>query len=116
MLSEEVDGAAMAQDSGFFVKGPYAQSVSGKAVIYKTGNTWELALENFSISNGPDLKVYLSKAAEPADFYNLSSLRSVNGNQIYRIPAEVSIQNYSHVLIHCQQYDHLFAFAALSKP
>jgi hypothetical protein len=103
---------AMAIDSGSFSNGPYG-SVSGKAKIYKTGTKYELALENFSSSNGPDLKVYLSKEKQPVNFINLGSLKSTAGNQLYAIPASVNANDYKYALIHCQQYNHLFGFAEL---
>jgi len=72
-------------------------------------------LENFSSSNGPDLKVYLSKEKQPVNFVNLGSLKSTSGNQLYAIPSSVNVMDYNFALIHCQQYNHLFGFAQL-KP
>ncbi|MEO5776208.1 MAG: DM13 domain-containing protein [Flavobacterium sp.] len=85
-------------------------TVSGEAKIYLEGNLYRVQLEDFSISNGPDLKVYLSKSAEPIDFVNLGNLTS---QTVYPIPESVNVAEYSHVLIHCQQYDHLYAIAEL---
>ncbi|UPT69560.1 MAG: DM13 domain-containing protein [Flavobacterium sp. JAD_PAG50586_2] len=84
--------------------------VSGEAKIYQEANQYKVKLDAFSISSGPDLKVYLSKSATPSEFVNLGNLTS---QTVYPIPANVAITNYSHVLIHCQQYSHLFAVAAL---
>ncbi len=103
---------AMAKDSGQFMNGPYG-TVMGIAKIYKTADKYELALERFSTSNGPDLKVYLSKETDPVNFVNLGSLKSTSGNQLYGIPASVIITDYKYALIHCQQYNHLFGFAQL---
>lgn len=85
-------------------------AVSGEAKIYQTGNSYELQLDNFSISSGPDLKVYLSKAATPTEFINLGNLTSAT---VYAIPTQVDFSQYKYVLIHCQQYNHLFAVAQL---
>jgi hypothetical protein len=104
---------AMAIDSGSFSNGPYG-IVGGSAKIYKTGNKYELALENFSSSNGPDLKVYLSKEKQPVNFVNLGSLKSTAGNQLYPIPASINVKDYDFALIHCRQYNHLFGFASLT--
>ena len=111
-VNEAPGSTAMAIDSGSFSNGPYG-SVSGKAKIYKTGSKYELALESFSSSNGPDLKVYLSKEKQPVNFINLGSLKSTAGNQLYAIPASVNLNDYKYALIHCQQFDHLFGFADL---
>lgn len=85
-------------------------TVSGEAKIYQEGNQHKVKLEDFSISSGPDLKVYLAKSATPTEFVNLGNLTS---QTVYPIPANVAITEYSHVLIHCQQYSHLFAVAEL---
>ncbi|MDN3676418.1 DM13 domain-containing protein [Flavobacterium paronense] len=86
--------------------------VIGEAKIYLEGNQYKVQLENFSISSGPDLKVYLSKAATPNEFINLGNLTS---QTVYPIPQSVNVAEYSHVLIHCQQYNHLFAIAELTS-
>ena len=85
-------------------------SVTGEAKIYLENNQYKVELDGFTISDGPDLKVYLSKAATPNDFVNLGSLTSAT---VYNVPQEVNIASYTHVLIHCQQYNHLFAIAQL---
>ena len=86
--------------------------VTGSAKIYLNGSQNEVRLENFSISSGPDLKVYLSKNATPTDFVNLGNLTS---STVYAIPTQVNVSDYKYVLIHCQQYSHLFAVAQLSQ-
>lgn len=86
--------------------------VTGSAKIYLNGNQSEVRLEDFSISSGPDLKVYLSKNDTPTDFVNLGNLTSAT---VYAIPTQVNVSSYKYVLIHCQQYSHLFAVAQLSQ-
>ncbi|MDI9258008.1 DM13 domain-containing protein [Flavobacterium sedimenticola] len=86
--------------------------VSGEAKIYFENNQFKVQLENFSISDGPDLKVYLSKSAAPTQFVNLGNLTQ---QTVYTIPAGIQVSAYSHVLIHCQQYNHLFAIAELQQ-
>jgi len=87
-------------------------SVTGDAKIYLENGQYKVVLDNFSISSGPDLKVYLSKAETPTEFVNLGNLTS---QTVYPIPATVNVATYSHVLIHCQQYNHLFAIAPLTQ-
>jgi len=87
-------------------------TVAGEVKIYQLFNTHSLQLENFSISDGPDLKVYLSKTNAPTDFINLGNL---NPNATYTIPPQVNLVDYPYVLIHCQQYNHLYAIAALQS-
>lgn len=85
---------------------------SGIVNIYFQDTTYKLTLENYSISFGPDLKVYLSKSNTPTDFVNLGNL---NASAIYSIPQNIDVKVYKFVLIHCQQYNHLFAVAELIK-
>jgi len=114
-LNERIDTTAtivVLKDSGSFISGPFG-STMGYAKIYQTGNTYQLALENFSVSNGPDLKVYLSKEIQPINFIKLASLKSTNGYQLYNIPSSIVIKDYPYALIHCEQYNHLFGYAQL---
>ena len=85
-------------------------TVTGGTKIYLDTNQYKLELDNFSISNGPDLKVYLSKSSTPTEFVNLGNL---NSTTIYSIPKSIVLSEYKYVLIHCQQYNHLFAVAQL---
>lgn len=87
-------------------------NVAGGVKIYSENNQKFVQLTDFSISNGPDLKVYLSKTDNPSQFVNLGALTSAT---IYAIPSEVNVADYPFVLIHCQQYNHLFAIAALTQ-
>lgn len=87
-------------------------SVSGQAKIYLDNAQYKVELSNFSITSGPDLKVYLSKSNTPTDFVSLGNLTS---NTIYLIPQNLDVSSYKYVLIHCQQYNHLFAIATLTQ-
>ena len=48
------------------------------------------------------------------EFINLGNFKG-NGNSVYPVPSGVSVQQYPYVLIHCQQYNHLFAIAPLTQ-
>jgi hypothetical protein len=89
-------------------------TVSGFAKIYLENNVYKVKLENFTISDGPDLKVYLSKENTPINFVNLGSFKG-NGNTFYTVPSGVNISEYQYILIHCQQFNHLFAIARLTS-
>ena len=86
-------------------------SVTGDALIFSEDNLQKLKFSNFSVSNGPDLKVYLSKTSAPTAFINLGNLRA---NTVYTIPNQTNLSEYKYVLIYCQQYSHLFAFTELT--
>lgn len=86
-------------------------TVSGEAKIYQQGISRFVSLENFSIDSAPVLKVYLSTTANPDTFVNLGNLTSAT---IYNIPNQVDLTVYKYVLIHCQQFNHLYAWANLN--
>jgi len=109
----DVTKSSAASTASGFSNGAYG-AVTGTARIFLTGDKYQLALENFSTSNGPDLKVYISKEKDPVHFVNLGSLKSTSGNQIYDIPAGANPKDYSYALIYCQQYSHLFGYAQLT--
>ena len=87
-------------------------NVQGKVSVFLENDQFKLKFVDFSISSGPDLKVYLSKTNVPTDFVNLGNL---NPSTVYSIPKNIEIKDYKFVLIHCQQYNHLFAIAELAK-
>jgi hypothetical protein len=113
-LDEKVDKTTSTEKAkGNFSNGPYG-TASGQAKIYMVGSATQLALENFSSSNGPDLKVYLSKEKDPVNFINLGDLKSTSGNQLYDIPDIIKTTDYKYVLIHCKRFNHLFGFAEIN--
>ena len=87
-------------------------TVNGSAEVRMKPNEHYVELVNFNISSGPDLKVYLSKSNVPDGFVNLGAL--VSNKNIYSIPNGLVLSEYTHVLIHCQQHNHLFAIAQLN--
>jgi hypothetical protein len=111
-LNDTADTTTMVAYSGRFINGPYG-NVSGTAKIYTRDGQYKLSLGNVSISNGPDLHVYLSKEILPANFIDLGRLQSVAGNQLYPIPGNPDFSVYKYALIHCKQYNHLFGSAEL---
>jgi nitrous oxide reductase accessory protein NosL len=97
---------------GTFANGPYG-SVTGTAKISLQNSLYSLALENVTISNGPDLHVYLSGEVQPVNYIDLGRLQSVSGNQVYSIPGTPDFTQYKYALIHCQRFNHLFGSAEL---
>lgn len=104
--------AAQRRYTGSFVNGPFG-NVSGQAAVYRTDSGWVLALEAVSISNGPDLHVYLSKEIQPSTFLDLGRLQSVAGTQQYNVPGNPDFSQYRYALVHCKQFNHLFGSAEL---
>ncbi len=111
-LNETATPNAISQRIGYFENGPYGQ-VSGKVSINKiTEGNYELVLDSFMSSNGPDLYVYLSKEKMPVNFLEAGKLKSTNGKQVYPV-SEADISAYKYICIHCKAYNHLFGVAAI---
>ena len=113
-IDEMVDTTAQVELSGIFMDGPYG-SVTGGAKLYKENDTFTLQLLNVTISNGPDLHVYISKEVQPVNFIDLGKLKSTMGNQVYEIPGNPDFAEYKYALVHCKQYNHLFGSAILGQ-
>lgn len=101
---------------------PVGAKVAGTATIYRLADGRRiLRLENFSVTNGPDLYVYLSAALDANDdktildnpYVNLGKLKGNKGNQNYELPANVDLGRFHSVSIWCKQFSHNFAMAPL---
>lgn len=112
ILNEMADSSAVPQTTGTFNNGPYG-NVSGEARVLLSGTRYELKLMNFSSSNGPDLRVYLSKEMFPVNFIDLGTLKATGGNQVYEIPGMPDLVQYKYALVHCRRFNHLFGWALL---
>ncbi len=109
---DPVDTTAQLKYRGTFLNGPYG-SIAGVAKIYAKTNVYTLVLDSFTVSNGPDLHVYISKEKQPVNFIDLGSLRTTSGTQVYNITGMPDFMEYGFALIHCQQFNHLFGSADL---
>lgn len=102
----DTGSATLLRQGTWMGSGSYA--VSGKAEIYEDGGKLTLLLDNFSSTNGPDLKVYLSTNTSASSFINLGKLKSTNGKQTYDIPAGTDVANFKFALIWCERFSVLF--------
>jgi hypothetical protein len=112
-LNETLDNNAMKVHSGNFMNGP-DRKVSGIANIYKTNNNYELQLINFKTDNGPALHVFVSKQEKLTEAIDLGSLKSTNGNQVYKISGMPDFNEYKYISIHCVDYNHFFGAAKIN--
>ncbi len=101
--------ATLLREGTWMGSGSY--NVSGVAQIYDDNGKKVLLLNNFSSSNGPDLRVYLSTTTGATSFVNLGELKSTRGKQTYSIPDGTDIDQFKFALIWCQQFSALFGKA-----
>ena len=108
--------------SGRFVDADAVHKGSGDAALYALPDGSHLVrFENFRVTNGPDLYVYLARHPNPteaahvgSEFVNLGKLKGNIGNQNYPIPDDVNVEDYGSVVIWCQLFGVLFSPAALN--
>jgi len=111
-IIDDMDSTAMVLYSGRFMNGPYGVTM-GIARMEAVNNKWQLRLDSFLVSNGPDLKVYLAREQQPLNFISLGSLRATSGSQVYAVNGMPDLSSYKYALIHCEKYNHLFGWALL---
>jgi hypothetical protein len=90
---------------------------SGIAQIIRTEDGGlVLRVEEFSVTNGPDLIVVLSTDDDgyaEEGRVNLGALKATDGNFNYDIPTGTDIFRYKSVVVWCQSFPTTFAYATL---
>lgn len=90
---------------------------SGKATIYTLSDGKRiLRFEDFSVTNGPALSVYLVRSADgnvDSGYLDLGKLKGNKGNQNYEIPPGTDLSAYQSVIIWCVPFGVTFATAVL---
>jgi hypothetical protein len=72
-----------------------------------------IRFENFKVTNGPDLFVYLSTDKSASDFIDIGRLKANIGNQNYEVPEGTDLTKYGTILIWCKAFSVLFGSADL---
>ncbi|MBC6464423.1 DM13 domain-containing protein [Actinomadura alba] len=99
----------------------YEHETAGTVKVYRLADGRRvLRLEDFTTSNGPDVKVWLSTRAYSAgDFssghLNLGTLKGNQGSSNYEIPADADLERYESVVIWCKRFSVAFAAAPLTS-
>lgn len=105
--------------SGSFTDADNFHKGSGTATLYGLADGSNvLRLEDFEVTNGPDLHVLLSTSDDPVgdlgEYLDLGSLKGNVGNQNYDVPSDVVLSIYRSVIIYCEPFHVLFASASFS--
>lgn len=98
--------------TGSFISAP-GKSASGTALVLLKNGIYSVALKKMNVSGGPDLRVYLSKQLQPADYIDLGKLKSTSGDQVYQVANNVDFTTYKYALVYCKQFTVLFGSAEL---
>lgn len=89
---------------------------SGRVAILKVApGSYVLRFEDFSVLNGPDLRVYLSP--DPSGYargaVEIGKLKATDGSFNYELPAGIDLSAFRSVVIWCQPFEVQFAHAEL---
>jgi hypothetical protein len=90
---------------------------SGRArLVEGPDGSLSLALEGFSVQNGPDLFVYVSPdpGGWTEEAVNLGALKATDGTFSYEIPAGVDAGDIASAVVWCKAFGVLFASATLA--
>lgn len=117
----KMDASAQAVKSGDFRDGDSFHKGSGTATIYRAPDGRHLLrLEDFRVTNGPDLRVLLVPASNPQGrddvegYLELGKLKGNLGNQNYFLPDGEDAADYHSVVIFCYPFKVVFSVATLS--
>lgn len=119
---EGMEGATVLA-SGSFIDIDDFHGGSGTATVYELADGSQiLRFENFEVTNGPDLYVYLSGSPDPrasnevmdTGYVDLGSLKGNVGDQNYDIPPGTDLSQYQSVVIYCVPFHVVFSTATLA--
>ncbi len=99
------------EKSGNF-EGLAGHSASGLAKIIEIDGSAFLRFENFQVTNGPDLRVYITPDGDVKNGIHLEKLKGNKGNQNYQLK-DIDLDHYGTVVIYCQPFGVYFASADL---
>jgi len=113
-----VKAAGNFRDADSFHKG------SGNAIVYELAPGQRiLRMEDFMVTNGPDLRVLLVNAPDPgshsdlsdAGYIELGKLKGNIGSQNYDIPDNFDLAKAQSVVIYCYPFRVVFSVATLAR-
>ena len=96
---------------------------TGDVMVYRRADgSLLLRFDNFRVTAGPDLYVYLTRHAAPANskdvkkgFLPVARLKANVGTQDYDLPAGTTLAEFGSVVVYCQVFGVLFSAATLTN-
>ena len=94
-------------------EGLAGHNAKGIAKIIQVNDMTFLRFENFEVTNGPDLRVYITQDGDIKNGIHLEKLKGSKGNQNYELN-DINIEQYNSVVIYCQPFGVYFGEAKLT--
>ena len=111
VISELSKPAILSRGEFMGVKGHNAEGTA--EILDIAGKKYIRFEENFKVTNGPDLFVYLGKNGQYDSTANLGRLKGNIGSQNYEISAELDISEYDSVWVWCRAFSVGFGVAEI---
>jgi len=86
----------------------------GTAKIISAGEESFLRFEDFKVTNGPDLFVYITQDGDVHKGILLERLKGSTGSQNYELPADIDLEVYNTAVVYCKLFGVYFAEATLT--
>jgi hypothetical protein len=101
---------------GILTGGESGHSDRGDVSVERLATKKYVVFKNFKGSNGPDVRVYLTKTiatnAMPAtDVIDLGLVKSISGSFNYELASTVDIKQYKYLVIWCAAFKIQFGYA-----
>ncbi|MBI3976470.1 MAG: DM13 domain-containing protein [Armatimonadetes bacterium] len=115
-------GDAVILAMGTFVGTDSVHRGEGKALLIRLADGRRFVrFEDFRVTNGPDLYVYLSGHRAPRNraqlhegaAFEVARLKGNVGNQNYELPADLDLTKFRSAVIYCKRFSVLFSTAEL---
>jgi len=90
---------------------------TGEVRLVQVGTSFLVRFESVTISNAPDIRIYLSKDTGgryvEANSLYLGALKATNGSFNYEVPANTDVSPYKSVVVWCRNFSTLITWADL---
>lgn len=93
-------------------EGLVGHHAEGIAKIIQVNGKQYLRFENFQVTNGPDLRVYVTEGGDVKKGIHLDKLKGSRGDQNYLLE-NIDIETYDTIVIYCQPFGVYFGKAHL---
>ncbi len=110
-MTQDSDSTSDLLKSGVF-EGLAGHNAEGTAKILQVNDMTFLRFENFQVTNGPDLRVYITPDGDVKDGIHLEKLKGSKGDQNYLLE-NIDVDVYDTVVIYCQPFGAYFGQAEL---
>jgi len=108
----EPENSVVLVKSGMFV-GLAGHNAEGIAKIIQVNDMTFLRFEDFEVTNGPDLRVYITLEGDVKNGIHLEKLKGSKGNQNYSLEG-IDLDAFDSVVIYCQPFGVYFGEAKLA--